>query len=517
MKKYLILFLLLIPGFINAQPRTSKMTPHKPFELISRTVQVPQRFSGILPANARVNLPAGFKASVFFAGGQLRKPRFMAWSPDGILHVADLDAQSIFALPDKDGDGIADTLIAVARNVVAHDIKFYKGALYAAQERSVLRLTDTNKDGFYESRSTFIDQIAEGAQQPGGGHTTRTIMFDSLRGKMYLSIGSLCNVCRSQNPSDRDYQRALIEEWNDDGTGRRTYASGIRNAVGLHMRGGRLWATNNGSDNQGNDTPPEWIDIVRDAGFYGYPIAHSDGIYFNFASNAPADYRALLPITGQDSALVNSMKQPAALIQAHSAPMAIESAHPAMPATVRNGVFVALRGSWNRNPATGGKVVYLDFDNENDTSANFVSDFLTGFMTDSTRSQNWGWARPVGLATDTKGNLYVGSDALTRFILLISPDNTSGINETLPQPVQDYRIMPFPAASQSMLHTGSKGLIQADLIDMNGRELCRLWQGNAAPDTYIPLAFGNLAAGMYFVRCKSLEGKESQILMPFTK
>ena len=74
---------------------------------------------------------------------------------------------------------------------------------------------------------------------------------------MYLSIGSSCNVCRE------DF-RAIIEEYNDDGTGRRTFATGIRNAVGMTLHNGRLWATNNGSDWEGNDIPPEWIGVVRD-------------------------------------------------------------------------------------------------------------------------------------------------------------------------------------------------------------------------------------------------------------
>ncbi|MGA1307831.1 MAG: PQQ-dependent sugar dehydrogenase, partial [Candidatus Kapaibacteriota bacterium] len=280
-------------------------------------------------------------------------------------------------------------------------------------------------DGVYETRSEFISQIAEGATQPGGGHTTRTILIDSIRQKLYLSIGSRCNVCRADEPGSQDFQRALIEEWNLDGSGRTTYATGVRNAVGLLLRGGRVWASNNGSDNQGNDIPPEWIDIVREKGFYGYPFAHSHGVFFPITNSSPNDYKSLLPFNAIDSSKVQSMVQPAALIQAHSAPMALISGHAKMPERYRNGVFVALRGSWNRTPATGGKIIYLDFDNEFDTTANFTSDFLTGFMTDSSKSSNWGWARPVGLTFDTQGRMYVGSDANTRFILLVTPPSST--------------------------------------------------------------------------------------------
>lgn len=484
------------------------MTPHKPVDLKSVVVEQPVQYRGILPANATVNVPAGFKVSVFYAGAQLKKPRFMAWSPAKVLHIADLDARSIFALPDANADGIADTIITVATNVVAHDIAFYRGDLYAAQERSVLRLSDVNGDGFYETRVDFIAPIAAGAAQPGGGHTTRTIIIDSLRNKFYLSIGSLCNVCRADAPTETDYQRALIEEWNVDGTGRRTLASGIRNAVGMLMRGGRLWATNNGSDNQGNDVPPEWIDVIRDSGFYGYPFAHSHGIYFPMGSTAPSDYRALLPLTARDSAKVQSMVQPAALIQSHSAPMALVSGHPLMPQQFRNGVFVSLRGSWNRTPATGGKIVYLDFDNEADTSANSVTDFLSGFMTDSTRSSGWGWARPVGLAVDTEGRLYVGSDANSRFILVVSPEKTSTTEWDTAKNAAEVDDCYLASSADGKMFVrckgGAAGITSVRVYDTKG-ELVRTF-GAAQAEGTESVELNGLYQGMYLVHVGMNDG-----------
>jgi hypothetical protein len=64
----------------------------------------------------------------------------------------------------------------------------------------------------------------------------------------------------------------------------------------------------------------------------------------------------------------------------------------------------------------------MDFANDTDTAASSVSDFLTGFLTDPALGLRW--ARPVGLETDTRGNLYVGSDDITRFILIVSPNAT---------------------------------------------------------------------------------------------
>ncbi len=149
--------------------------------------------------------------------------------------------EKIYALPDANHDGIADTAIVVSQGYTNnHDVKFYNGYMYVTESTTVWECTDADDDGIYESKTAFITGI------PGGGnHVTRTIVFDSTNHKMYLSIGSSCNVCRESN-------RAIIEQYNDDGTGGITYATGTRNAVGmaLHPATNRLWANNNGSDMQ---------------------------------------------------------------------------------------------------------------------------------------------------------------------------------------------------------------------------------------------------------------------------
>ena len=377
--------------------------------LVSQPLVVSGRFRDEVDPKTDVSLPAGFKAKVFYAG-RLDKARFMAWSPDSVLHVANKSSGEILALPDRNHDGEADTAIVVAKDFESpHDLEFYNGALYVAEELRVVRLTDADNDGLYETRSVFIDNIAQGAQLGGGGHDTRTIVFDAKNKKMYLSIGSSCNVCREDH-------RAIIEQYNDDGTGRRVFARGVRNAVGmtLHPTTGKLWATNNGSDWQGDDIPPEWVDEVRDGGFYGHPFAWGDGRYFDFTVPV-GGYRDLLPITAADSALVRTMVRPAALIQAHSALMAIEFPDPSFAAPYRNGAFVALRGSWNRKDPTGYKVVYLRM-NADYKSVESIADFFRGFT-----HNGKAWARPVGLETDARGNLYMSSDAEEQFIAIVSP------------------------------------------------------------------------------------------------
>ena len=426
LEKYAIRF-LHIKGFllvlftlssVIAPAQSAQLTPVSNIGLYKATVEVPPKFVDAFPEGRTLHVQSNYKVSVFHTGG-LSKPRFMDFSPTGVLHVSDMTAGKVWALPDAGKDGVADTMLTAASGFSGnHDVTFYNGAMYVSETTRIWKCVDENEDGIYETKTIFIDNIGNNQQ---GGHVTRTVVFDSINQKVYVSVGSSCNVCREDN-------RAIIEQYNDDGTGRRVFATGIRNAVGmtLHPVTNRLWANNNGNDLQGNEIPPEWIDIVRDGGFYGHPFAYGGGKWFNF--NVNSSYRALLPITTVDSSRVAKMVQPAALIRAHSAPMAIEFLNPSFGADLQYGFLTALRGSWNTtnpNDFRGYKVIYGHLTNEQDTTVDYVADFCSGFLTDSVNRIYWG--RPVGLAIDKEGRVYISSDEGSRVILVLTPDNLSGL------------------------------------------------------------------------------------------
>ncbi len=474
-----------------AQPGTVNMTPVQNLNLDTVTVEVPERFKTTLPGTYTLRLPKGYKARIFYAGG-LSKPRFMSFSTAGVLHVSDMISSSgkVYALPDINNDGIADTaLVAAGGFSNNHDVKFYNGNMYVTETRTVWKLTDANNDGIYETREPFIDSIAQMAPQPTGGHSTRTIVFDSLNHKAYLSIGSLCNVCRE------DY-RAVIEQYNDNGTGGRIYASGLRNAVGLaiHPQTNRLWANNNGSDRQGDHTPPEWIDLVRDGGFYGYPFAYANQVWFDF--NAHPDYSALKPITSADSTKVAKMIEPAGLIQAHSAPMALSFLNSSFAPGLRNGAIMALRGSWNTpQNYKGYKLVYLDLSNSTDTTFNYVADFCSGFITDTINRLFWG--RPVGIAVNNRSEIFISSDEGNKFVMQIYYDGPVGLMKE-PENITVANVFPNPASENLTLQTEQRvnRPFTFSLFDLNGKALI---SGQAiSPQTQLITAA--LANGVYMLR-----------------
>ena len=173
-------------------------------------------------------------------------------------------------LPDADKDGVADSATEFATDLGGvQGIAFKDDAVYVATESKIIRLEDTDKDGKADKRDVLADDLPG-----GGGHSTRTLAFGP-DGKLYVSVGSSCNVCveptRSALPSSR---------YSADGKFEKVYAEGLRNAVGLvfNSRTGDLWATNNGRDGLGDNVPPETIYNVKEDANYGWPYCYGDRV-----------------------------------------------------------------------------------------------------------------------------------------------------------------------------------------------------------------------------------------------
>jgi glucose/arabinose dehydrogenase len=62
------------------------------------------------------------------------------------------------------------------------------------------------------------------------------------------------------------------------------------------------------------------------------------------------------------------------------------------PEEYRNDAFVTMRGSWNRNPPSGYKVVRVRYENGKPVK---FEDFITGFLDEEKLTQ---FGRPVDLA-----------------------------------------------------------------------------------------------------------------------
>ena len=322
-------------------------------------------------------VPPGFTVNVFASGATFRN---LVLGPDGAVYASVWEGNRLLKLPDVNGDGVADTVITVRSGLtLAHGIAFRGDTLYYSQSDRVARL-----DPGSANPVTIVSAIP-------AGHWPRTILFGS-DGKLYVHVGSSCNICDEANP-----RSASVLQFNPDGSGERSFATGLRNSIGLafHPTTGDLWATNNDRDNLGgantaltDDSPPERINILHDGMWYGWPQCYLPG----------------LPNPEYAGADCSGVEPPAITMQAHSAPLGMAFyTGTAFPAAYRGDAFVAYHGSWNRTVPTGAKVVRVRVENGRPTA---IEDFVTGWqLGNGTR-----WGRPVWVLSHADGSLLISDD-----------------------------------------------------------------------------------------------------------
>ena len=340
------------------------------------------------PDGLTLQVPKGFHVGVFAEG--LAHARWMTIAPNGDVLVAEPKVGRITLLRDSTGSGQADISRIFAEGFNRpHGLAVRDGYLYVADIDGLWRLPyvpGQEKAGGPPERLT-----APGALGSGTGHWTRNIVFSPKGDKLYLADGSASNLDEIPAP------RASIQEFNADGSGQRTFASGLRNAVGVAFRPGtdELWAVVNERDNQGDNLVPDYLTRVQDGGFYGWPYAYlGPHPQPGFADKRPD--------------LVARTIAPDLLFRSHSAPLGLVFYDGSQfPAEYRGDAFVALHGSWNSAHPVGYMVVRVPFKNGQPTGS--YQSFLTGFrLTDQAPAEVWG--RPVGLTVAKDGSLLVADD-----------------------------------------------------------------------------------------------------------
>jgi glucose/arabinose dehydrogenase len=303
----------------------------------------------------KMMVPEGYTLSVFAEG--LSKARFMTFSSEGVLHLSEMDTGNILSFPGK------SLVLSGLQN--PHGLLFHEGFLYVAEETQVIRYKDGKKE-------TVV------AGLPGGGnHITRTIAIKD--DKLYVSVGSSCNVCE-----EKDKRRAAIVRYNLDGTGEEIFAEGLRNSVGIIFGpDGKLWGTDNGRDLIGDDVPPEEVNIIEQGKYYGWPYCYGNHIWDKSFGK-------------RDQAFCDTTVDPTVSMQAHSAPLGLRWGPD-------GALYVAFHGSWNRTVPTGYKVVRIE---KKEGEGYVVKDYITGWL-EGTKS----WGRPVDVIFDADGNLYISDDS----------------------------------------------------------------------------------------------------------
>ena len=366
-----------------------------------------------LPEGHQLTVPQGFTVSVFAEG--LQFPRFMALAPNGDVFVGQpvRNQSKIIVLRDADHDGVADV-----RDVFASDLNrpfglaFWKNYLYVATNDAVVRFTysegqlraagppekiiDLPPSDTALDRDTAERLKIDISQTRGYNHWTRNVIFNPSGTKMYVTVGSATNAT-----PESDERRAAINEYNPDGSGRRVFAAGLRNPVGLAYFPGTstLWTSVNERDQLGDDLVPDFITSVQDGAFYGWPYSYIG--------------KHLDPtVASQRPDLVAKAIEPDVLLPAHSAALGlIFYTGSQFPPEYRHSALVALHGSINRSKLSGYSVVRVPFRDGKAVGA--PQTFLSGFIArDDDEKQAWG--RPVGLLQLPDGSILLSDDGGNR-------------------------------------------------------------------------------------------------------
>ncbi len=344
------------------------------------------------PSGADLHVPAGFKIEQIASG--LRDPRFLLTAPNGDIFISDSRADQIKSMHAEGrielfADSGLNDPFGLAFYPPGNDPQF----LYVANTNGVIRFPYRNGDAHARGPAEKLSaELSGGGLLRGGGHWTRDLVFSPDGKKMYVSIGSRSN--NSDNSSEAD--RARIFEFNPDGTGRKVFAWGIRNAVGIAFHPGtnELWMSTNERDELGENLVPDYISHVEPGGFYGWP-------WFYIGANPDPRHR------GKHPELASKVIVPDVLVQSHSVSLNLcFYTGEQFPAEYRGDIFAAFHGSWNRQRRTGYKIVRVPFDHGTGKARGEHEDFVTGFVAPNGNV----WGRPVGICVAKDGSLLFSED-----------------------------------------------------------------------------------------------------------
>lgn len=338
--------------------------------------------------------PTGFKVEIFADG--FEHPRWTYVAPNKDVFVVESNtrnsANRVTILRDQDGDGTFEH-----RGVFKEGLNQPFGMLvlgnyfYIANTDGLYRYAYNEGDLKLESEAEKIVEL------PAGGynnHWTRNLIANKEGSKIYISVGSASNV--GEYGMDKEVRRAGILEINPDGSGEQIYASGLRNPVGMDWNPvtGDLWTAVNERDKLGNNLVPDYITSVKKGGWYGWPYSYFGQIKDPRWEDAP------------HNDLVEKSIIPDVPVGPHTASLGFTFyKHDAFPEKYKNGAFVGQHGSWNRDPLSGYKVVFVPFVNGQPQTP---EDFLTGFIVNEETGEVHG--RPVGVTTLPDGSLLVNDD-----------------------------------------------------------------------------------------------------------
>ena len=332
------------------------------------------------PQLEMIELPPGFTIEIY--AEDVPGARSLALGERGTVFVGSMRPGTVYALPDRNGDGKADEVVTIASGLeMPNGVAFRDGALYVAEISRVLRF-DRVEARLADPPEPVV--IRDGLPTERL-HGWRFIGFGP-DGWLYVPVGAPCNVCERA-----DERFATILRMRPDGSGLEIFARGVRNTVGFdwHPETGELWFTDNGRDRLGDDVPPDELNRAPQPGLhFGFPYCHGGEI----PDPEFGDRRACSDFT-----------PPARKLGAHVAAIGMRFyAGTMFPAKYRDGIFIAEHGSWNRSSKVGYRITFAGLQGNDVVS---YEPFAEGWLQGEAD-----WGRPADVLVMPDGALLVSDD-----------------------------------------------------------------------------------------------------------
>ncbi len=400
-------------GNESADPHQTGANPQLPDKqaplVPSMGIAKPTTWQEVVPT-----APQGFKARAIATG--LGIPRQILVLPNGDLLIA--EGRGGHAPKMRPKDFIAGSLKA-------------KGNTSVKSGNRLTLLRDVNGDGSFRQQTVFADnldapygmalvgntlyvanqgELVSFAYTPGqtkaagkprhvadlpsviNHHWTKSLAASPDGKFLYVGIGSNSNIMERGPMAEQD--RATV--WQIDvATGaHRQFVHGIRNptALAVHPETGVVFAVVNERDELGPNLVPDYLTSLREGANYGWPYSY-------WGQNV--DTR----VHPQKPEVVATAIKPDYSLGSHVAALGLAFSNAAVGGPFTNGVFIGEHGSWNRDRPAGYKVVFVPF--ANGMPAGEPVDFATGFHDPKSGLTR---GRPVGVAVDAKGAVYVADD-----------------------------------------------------------------------------------------------------------
>lgn len=365
-----------VPANVPAwqQGRAADMAASRLAPLAGRLTATPP--SEIPLQNLR--LPPGFKAELWAHG--MPGIRAMSRTESGKIYAGTRGIGRVYEITDAGGQRTSRVLVDKLQQPA---VTYHNGNLYVAAIDKVLRY-----DGIDRNPNAQPVDLTPRFKLPTEAHHNWKFIAFGPDGKLYVPFGAPCNICLPEEGY------AQIRRYDADGNNMEVVARGVRNTQGFawHPVTREMWFTDHGRDWMGDDTPEDELNRMPRAGLnFGFPYCHANGV-------VDRDIR-------RDRAC-DGVTLPVATMGPHAAAMGVHFYTGNMfPAEYRNALFVARKGSWNRNQKFGYDVVVVRADANGGNAS--VTPFITGFATPANDSF---WGRPVYMLQLPDGSLLLSDE-----------------------------------------------------------------------------------------------------------